>query len=131
MSRTVTRCRRLTATVILGDGEFCLTSPRDTATPGRAPIRWFPSAPVPFRPQTWTRLGGIYALEGVMNDSEQYYRSVLEALSAFVREGTKCQSDANRDTKPNPCSGVAPATDIQAAVTVIGRRVARVRGPVP
>src|ERR1700722_19735203 len=34
------------------------------------------------------RLGGIYALEGVMNNSDQYYRSVLEALAAFVREGT-------------------------------------------
>src|SRR6516162_5709119 len=31
------------------------------------------------------RLGGIYALEGVMNTSEQYYQAVLEALSAFVR----------------------------------------------
>jgi hypothetical protein len=35
------------------------------------------------------RLGGIYALEGVMNNSEQYYRPVLEALTAFVREGTR------------------------------------------
>ena len=35
------------------------------------------------------RLGGIYALEGVMNGSEQYHQPVLEALSAFVRESTK------------------------------------------
>jgi hypothetical protein len=34
------------------------------------------------------RLGGIYALEGVMNTSEQYHGSVLEGLSAFVRENT-------------------------------------------
>src|ERR1700720_4430696 len=32
------------------------------------------------------RLGGIYALEGVMNTSEQYHRPVLDALSAFVRD---------------------------------------------
>ena len=32
------------------------------------------------------RLGGIYALEGVMNTSEQYHRPVLEGLCAFVRE---------------------------------------------
>jgi uncharacterized protein YjbI with pentapeptide repeats len=56
------------------------------------------------------RLGGIYALEGVMNTSEQYHQSVLEALCAFVREGTK--------EKVND----RPATDIQAALTVIGRR---------
>src|ERR1700733_865844 len=34
------------------------------------------------------RLGGIYALEGVMNTSEQYHGPVLEALCAFVREST-------------------------------------------
>src|SRR6516225_9933211 len=34
------------------------------------------------------RLGGIYALEGVMNTSEQYHQPVLEALCAFVRENT-------------------------------------------
>jgi uncharacterized protein YjbI with pentapeptide repeats len=56
-------------------------------------------------------LGGIYALEGVMNTSEQYRRPVLEALSAFVRDGTKTE------TGEGP-----PATDIQAALTVIGRR---------
>jgi hypothetical protein len=35
------------------------------------------------------RLGGIYALEGVMNTSEQYHQPVLEALSAFVRDNTR------------------------------------------
>ena len=58
------------------------------------------------------RLGGIYALEGVMNTSEQYHRPVLEALSAFVRDGTRTE------TGDGP-----PAIDIQAALTVIGRRV--------
>jgi hypothetical protein len=55
-------------------------------------------------------LGGIYALEGVMNTSEQYHQPVLEALCAFVRDGTKAQTDQR-----------PPATDIQAALTVIGR----------
>jgi uncharacterized protein YjbI with pentapeptide repeats len=59
------------------------------------------------------RLGGIYALEGVMNGSEQYHQPVLEALSAFVRDGTRTE------TGNGP-----PATDIQAALTVIGRRAA-------
>jgi uncharacterized protein YjbI with pentapeptide repeats len=59
------------------------------------------------------RLGGIYALEGVMNTSEQYHLPVLEALSAFVRDGTRTgKSDG------------PPTTDIQAALTVIGRRAA-------
>jgi hypothetical protein len=34
------------------------------------------------------QLGGSYALEGVMNTSEQYHQPVLEALCAFVRDGT-------------------------------------------
>ena len=57
------------------------------------------------------RLGAISALEGVMNNSEQYHQPVLEALSAFVRDGTRT------DTGDGP-----PTTDIQAALTVIGRR---------
>jgi hypothetical protein len=59
------------------------------------------------------RLGGIYALEGVLNTSEQYHQPVLEALSAFVRDGTRNMTDDG-----------PPATDIQAALTVIRRRKA-------
>jgi hypothetical protein len=57
------------------------------------------------------QLGGIYALEGVMKTSEQYHQPVLEALCAFVRDRTKT------DTGDGP-----PVTEIQAALTVIGRR---------
>jgi uncharacterized protein YjbI with pentapeptide repeats len=74
--------------------------------------------------ETATRLGGIYGLEGVMNTSEQYHQPVLEALCAFVRESTK-------DLKippPDPKTGILSvpvrmaATDVQAVLTVIGRR---------
>jgi len=57
------------------------------------------------------RLGGIYALEGVMNGSPQYHQPVLEALCAFIRDGTETHE-----------SDDPPVTDIQAALTVIGRR---------
>jgi uncharacterized protein YjbI with pentapeptide repeats len=66
------------------------------------------------------RLGGIYALEGVMNTSEQYHGSVLEALCAFVRETTP-------DLGPSDAP-IKTATDAQAALTVIGRRAMRVEG---
>jgi hypothetical protein len=62
------------------------------------------------------RLGGIYALEGVMNTSEQYHRPVLETLCAFVREST-IGKIVPKDK---------PTTDVQAALTVIGRRI---KGP--
>jgi uncharacterized protein YjbI with pentapeptide repeats len=60
------------------------------------------------------RLGGIYALEGVMNASdrpEQYRGPILDMLCAFVREYTIGKNVAEK-----------PAIDIQAALTVIGRR---------
>jgi hypothetical protein len=62
------------------------------------------------------RLGGIYALEGVMNTFEQYHGPVLEALCAFVRESTIGK------TVPKD----KPTSDVQAALTVIGRRI---KGP--
>jgi Pentapeptide repeats (8 copies) len=90
------------------------------------------------------RLGGIYALEGVMNTSEQYHQPVLEGLSAFVRDGTRTEiTDAGRaesraivvgsPVRPRTSRGEPapkinlkfrgpPTTDIQAALTVIGRR---------
>src|SRR6516162_6883484 len=64
------------------------------------------------------RLGGIYALEGVMNNSEDYHQPVLEALSAFVRVETKTV------TGEGP-----PADDIQAALTVITRRKSGFKEP--
>jgi uncharacterized protein YjbI with pentapeptide repeats len=60
------------------------------------------------------RLGGIYALEGVMNASErpeQYRGPLLEMLCAFVREYTIGKTVFEK-----------PAIDIQVALTVIGRR---------
>jgi hypothetical protein len=63
------------------------------------------------------RLGGIYALEGVMNTSLDYHQSVLEALCAFVRDGTK-----GGGKKPATDIKDKPPTDIQTAITVIGRR---------
>jgi uncharacterized protein YjbI with pentapeptide repeats len=66
------------------------------------------------------RLGGIYALEGVMNNSDQYHQAVLDALAAFLREGAKAPTTP---LTPGPLTRGAP-TDIQAALTVIGRRSA-------
>src|SRR5260370_25898570 len=57
---------------------------------------------------------GIYAVEGVMNVAEwaeQYGGPVLEMLCAFVRECTIGKTVSKK-----------PAIDIQAALTVIGRR---------
>jgi uncharacterized protein YjbI with pentapeptide repeats len=60
--------------------------------------------------QLMLRLGGIYELEGVMNNSPQYHRSIVEALCVFVRKTRKDKPDTAVDE------------DIIAAFTVLARR---------
>lgn len=55
------------------------------------------------------RIGGIFALERIANDSPRDHPNVMEVLGAFIRERFD-------DT--------APPADVQAALTVVGRRTA-------
>ena len=73
------------------------------------------------------RLGGIYALERLAKDSEKDHGPIMEVLTAYVREkvskhGLHALEAAER-----------PTPDIQAILTVIGRREAtgRNRGNAP
>jgi hypothetical protein len=67
--------------------------------------------------RTDERIGGIYALERVMIDSPRDHYTVIEVLSAFVREHA---------TFPAEQSGPNETTaDVQAALTVLGRRPER------
>jgi uncharacterized protein YjbI with pentapeptide repeats len=66
------------------------------------------------------RIGGIYALERIARDSARDHPTVMEVLTAFIREHSREQwpppdigsSEQGRLTRP----------DVQAAVTVVGRR---------
>ena len=62
------------------------------------------------------RLGGIYALERIAKDSEKDHGPIMEVLTAYVRE------KAPRKENHKPQAGEKPPTDIQAILTVIGRR---------
>ena len=62
------------------------------------------------------RLGGIYALERIARDSEKDYGPIMEVLTAYVRE------KAPRREEDIPTAAEKPPTDIQAILTVIGRR---------
>jgi hypothetical protein len=55
-----------------------------------------------------------------MNTSKQYYQPVLEALCAFIRDRAAETSKEAIDTDTNLR---AVASDIRAALDVIGRRV--------
>lgn len=73
------------------------------------------------------RLGAIYALERIMIDSSRDHPTIVEVLAAFIREHAPAP-----DGRRQPEQHRSPATDVQAAVTVLGRRPAgrRERGRV-
>lgn len=75
------------------------------------------------------RLGGIYALERIARDSEKDYWAVMEVLTAFVRENAPRRGDriSEKEKETNSTEkeeNKIPKlrTDIQAILTVIGRR---------
>ncbi|MGW5689205.1 pentapeptide repeat-containing protein [Nonomuraea sp. NPDC003754] len=63
------------------------------------------------------KLGGIYALEKTIWDSPDYHQAVLDVLAAYLRE-----HDPDTDVKSSKPALLA--TDLQAAVTVLGRNPA-------
>ncbi|MBT3349827.1 MAG: pentapeptide repeat-containing protein [Nitrospinaceae bacterium] len=65
------------------------------------------------------RLGGIYALERIARDSQKDHWTIMEVLTAFVRESAKW--DEMTESLPDLEVPNLPI-DIQAALTVIGRR---------
>lgn len=70
------------------------------------------------------RLGGIYALERLGKDSARDQPAVIEVLSAFIRSTTPTPSADWPVTKAT-CPDRPVATDVQAALTVLGRRDTR------
>jgi len=75
------------------------------------------------------RIGGIRALERVARDSPRHHPTVMKMLAAFIRE-------RSRQHRPLPDPGgqasePSPRPDVQAAITVVGRRLTeRDLGPV-
>jgi hypothetical protein len=67
------------------------------------------------------RIGGIYALERVARDSARDHPTVMDVLCAFIREHSHepwPPPDHPASREPEPST----RPDVQAAVTVIGRR---------
>jgi hypothetical protein len=88
------------------------------------------------------RLGGIYALERIASDSPRDYWTIMEVLMTYVRENAPASRSARpvrtaqrtdegamqaheaEESHPAP-DGPHPRTDVQAILTVIGRRDAQ------
>ncbi|MBP2334717.1 hypothetical protein JOF41_000895 [Saccharothrix coeruleofusca] len=70
------------------------------------------------------RLGAIYALERLARDSSRDQPTFVEVLSAFIRTTTPQPVPTPTGTTPpaDACPRQAVAPDIQAALTVLGRR---------
>src|SRR5580704_13626734 len=81
------------------------------------------------------RLGGIYSLERLAQESPEDHGPIIEILAAFVREhapwpaGPTARSGDGHGHSRGPARGgngierrSRPATDVQAAVTILGRR---------
>ena len=70
------------------------------------------------------RIGGIYALERIARDSPRDYPTVMEVLSAFIRDHSHEQWPLpEHDTDSAPPRTTRP--DVRAALTVVGRRDAK------
>ena len=74
------------------------------------------------------RLGAIYQLERIAEDSPRDHWTVMETLCAFVRERCNWTDEKEKIFSENQKAKVKqygehkPGTDIQAALTVVGRR---------
>jgi uncharacterized protein YjbI with pentapeptide repeats len=69
------------------------------------------------------RIGGVYALERVARDSAKDHPTVMEVLTAFIREHSREQWPRSDTGSPEQKRLTRP--DVQAAVTVVGRRDAK------
>ena len=66
------------------------------------------------------RIGGIYALERIARDSPRDHPTIMEVLAAFIRDRSSEQWPPAKPDAETPERETRP--DVQAAVTVIGRR---------
>ena len=61
------------------------------------------------------RLGAVYALERISQDSDREHMQIMEILCAYIRTNAPLDPETSMSRKE-------PRADIQAALTVIGRR---------
>ena len=71
--------------------------------------------------QLQIRLGGIYALERIAKDSKRDHWPIMEILTAYIRTRAPWPAE-NREEKESLTEKKTPPPDIQAILTVVGRR---------
>jgi Pentapeptide repeats (8 copies) len=70
------------------------------------------------------RLGAIYAFERIARQNREEHWPIMETLTAYVRERSPWTRQSGKQTAEAEQEGAVepPETDVQAALTVIGRR---------
>jgi hypothetical protein len=68
------------------------------------------------------RLGGIYSLERIANESPEDHGPIVEILTTYVRENARLQQAEQIAGKPPVPHAHMRRADIQAVLTVLGRR---------
>jgi pentapeptide repeat protein len=69
------------------------------------------------------QLGGVYALERIMRNSEEDHTMVVDVIAAFVRKHAPMSSpDDEAEPQPTEDSEIEPPVQVQVAMTVLGRR---------
>ena len=92
------------------------------------------------KPNLEVRLGGIYALERIARDSPRDHWTIMEVLTAYVRQNAprlppSFPGDPDQPTERElwieSWSPAKPRVDVQAILTVLGRRIVKVDDPEP
>jgi hypothetical protein len=73
-------------------------------------------------PNVEVRLGAIYALERIAQDSPRDHWTIMEVLTAYVRQNAPAPVQIPTDEENKAAIAKGPATEIQAILTVLGRR---------
>jgi hypothetical protein len=74
------------------------------------------------KPNVEVRLGAIYALERIAQDSPRDHWTIMEVLTAYVRQNAPAPVGDLTEEENKAANTKGPATEIQAILTVLGRR---------
>lgn len=74
------------------------------------------------KPNIEVRLGAIYALERIAQDSARDHWTIMEVLTAYVRQNAPAPTEEPMEEENNAAMAKGPPTEIRAILTVLGRR---------
>jgi uncharacterized protein YjbI with pentapeptide repeats len=74
------------------------------------------------KPNVEVRLGAIYALERIAQDSPRDHWTIMEVLTAYVRQNAPAPEQTPTKEENEKAIAKGPAKEIQAILTVLGRR---------